>query len=364
MDDIVARGRSSHRNQRQAQGRSRVRFVRLASHLLRTPHQSSSPSRYGRLPMHRGHLPAVASALLTATGAVPVARRDGAGVTGFVRLQQSEGRASGGRFSGEGATRGSRAASADVVSGTNRRSSEDAWHAPSPIPSYRHSSSTADQRRGGRGPRSCLGTRRPPRAGRHRSARPGARRPSVSPGARAPASGCMTITNLAANSAAGRRAPATATAWARTRRSASTGEQLRLPSELTAPTGRPVTSALRRVVLARRVTPGKRRRRGGRSGRLQVARRGSRSVPSWPLSLRDRRAVALPRRPRRIRARNRRRHDRLVDGPEVERFRFRSSAEYCLPSPGSGLDRPTSVGRSFGRGGCFKVGMTSGQGVD
>ena len=224
MDDIVARGRSSHRNQRQAQGRSRVRFCssRIAPSADATSVEQSFPLR--TFAMHRGHLPAVASALLTATGAVPVARRDGAGVTGFVRLQQSEGRASGGRFSGEGATRGSRAASADVVSG-HESSFLGGRVARSgrPIPSYRHSSSTADQRRGGRGPRSCLGTRRPPRAGRHRSARPGARRPSVSPGARAPASGCMTITNLAANSAAGRRAPATATAWARTRRSASTG---------------------------------------------------------------------------------------------------------------------------------------------
>lgn len=39
-------------------------------------------------------------------------------------------------------------------------------------------------------------------------------------------------------------------------------------SEPTARTGRAVTSALRRVVLARRVTPGKRLRRGGRSGVL------------------------------------------------------------------------------------------------
>ena len=140
------------------------------------------------------------------------------------RLQQRNVAAARGRFSGGAATRRCRAARADVVS---RQQSSVPRARCGPLLSRdrvrRHSSSTADQRRGGRGPRSCLGTRRPPRAGRHRSARPGARRPSVSPGARAPASGCMTITNLAANSAAGRRAPATATAWARTRRSASTG---------------------------------------------------------------------------------------------------------------------------------------------
>ena len=91
------------------------------------------------------------------------------------------------------------------------------------LSAYRQRSSPAGWRRGGRGSRSCLGTRRPPRAGRHRSARRGARRPSVSPCARAPASGCMTRTNLAANNAACRRAPATAAAWARRRRSTSTG---------------------------------------------------------------------------------------------------------------------------------------------
>ena len=93
---------------------------------------------------------------------------------------------------------------------------------PAPALAWQRSS-PAGWRRGGRGSRSCLGTRRPPRAGRHRSARRGARRPSVSPCARAPASGCMTRTNLAANNAACRRAPATAAAWARRRRSTSTG---------------------------------------------------------------------------------------------------------------------------------------------
>ena len=88
MDDIVARGRSRHRNQRQAQVRSRVRFCssRIAPSADATSVEQSFPLR--TFAMHRGHLPAVASALLTATGAVPAARRDGAGVTGFVRHQQ------------------------------------------------------------------------------------------------------------------------------------------------------------------------------------------------------------------------------------------------------------------------------------
>ena len=107
--------------------RSASTFVTAQSAWRRTRVHGKAPLRARRHPRLRAADPSVPRLARGETRAVSGGRpafvcarafRVGANLlTPSVRLQQSEGRASGGRFSGEGATRGSRAASADVVSG-------------------------------------------------------------------------------------------------------------------------------------------------------------------------------------------------------------------------------------------------------